>query len=725
MKSMIPIFSTFLLCCFINTTKAQPPYPEWKQYIAVREIQDMLLIENTLYTASWGSGLIEFNLNTNETTVYSTYSSGIASDEITAIDVDNSGNIWLGHYGYGVSKLSGNYCTIFDTDNSDLIDDKITTICVDLNEKVWIGTWSGICSFDGQEWESYTQNNSDLPNDTVHVIVVDEENNKWIGYKGGFAIFDDTNWEIHNMFPSGLNTPYIENIAFDENGIAWIDVHQYGSSLYKFDGDTIEYMNWPPPLYNYISDMDFASNGDMWISVWSGMDDIGLAMYDGEIFMEFDFSEMTDYLENQSRTVVIDENDYKWIGTMDNGLLKYKEGNIGRINNGIFGLHPPHKMAIENNDRIWITTIDGLNEYNSGEWIFYTNYNSDYPAASSYSIAIDNNNKKWIGDDDQLITYDDENWVVYDTSNSPIGYGYSYIKDIIIDKNDIKWFTKNGLYKFDDQSWNVYTTDNSEIPSDNIQCMAADSNGIIWMGYLGIGVSSFDGYEWHLFDTTIAGSQIYFPRSIYVDSINTKWICTSEGLLSFNGITWSVYDTSNSGLPSNNIWDILFDNNGKMWVGTDNGIGVYDGDTWKLHDTSNSSLKDNVVKSIDKSANNSIWIITQDGISVYNENGFLAIEDNFQNFKPGIKLISSPNPFKSETSFQFNLNKISFSEIIIYNIKGQTIKKIFKGKLNAGEYQFSWDGTNDNGSFVNQGIYFCQLQTAESSAHCKVVFLRD
>ncbi len=726
MKSLnISFLSVLLIFYFSYTVIAQPPYPEWKQYIPVYNVWNMKLNGNTLYATTWGSGLIALDLNTNKTQVFSMYSAGIASDKITAIDVDGDGNIWLGHDGYGISKLSDNVCTIFNTENSGLINDTIKTLCVDLNGKIWIGTWKGISTFDGQNWQSYTHSNSELPNDTVSVIVTDEENNKWIGLNGGFAIFDDNSWEIHDMYPPSSYVPIIENIVIDENGTAWIDTHQYNSALYKFNGDSIEFMNWPPTLYNYISDMKFDNEGNLWMSIWSGMNDFGLAMYDGNAFIEYDFSELTDYLSNLSQSLVIDANDNKWIGSMEDGLLKYKEEIIEQINEGIFGLHSSGKMAIENNNRIWIAAYHGLSEYDSGEWSYYSYYNSEYPAEYSNCVAIDINDKKWIGAGYQLIIYDDTNWYVYDTTNSPIEYGYPYIENIVIDKNDIKWFTKKGLYKFDNETWTVYNTENSAIPSNDIHCLAVDSSGVVWLGHLGIGVSSFDGNNWNLFDTTIVGPQLYFPRSIYVDSINTKWICTQDGLSSFDGVSWSVFDTSNTGLPSNVIMNCMFDNKGKMWVGTKKGIGVYDGNTWMIYDSTNSSLKRNSIRNLYKSDNNTIWISTyQGGISVYNENGFLDVEEYSKNIASVTKMSSFPNPFFSETNIRFNLHKPMYGEIIIYNLIGQKIKIIHKGELFAGENNFRWDGKNDNGKFVENGIYFCQLYSTKPIGTCKLILIR-
>lgn len=565
-----------------------------------------------------------------------------------------------------------------------------------------------------------------MPTDTVSVIITDSENKKWIGFKGGFTIFDEITWEIHIMFQPPSYISILQNMILEENGNAWLDFRHYGSGLFKYDGDTIINMLWPPGPYNYIADMNFDSEGNLWMPIWSGMSDFGLAMYDGIEFTVYDFTEMTDYLHNRSQSIEIDENDNKWIGSLDNGLLKFKDGEVEQINEGIIGLRYPRDLAIENNDRIWLTNNDGLIEYNSGEWNFYSYYNSEFPGESSGCVAIDKNKKKWIGGENQLITFDDENWYVYDTSNSPITYGnQNLIDNILIDKNETKWFSKSGLYEYDNESWNLYTTDNSELPSNGIECMAVDSSGVIWLGHLGIGVSSFDGEEWILYDTTIVGPQIFYPRSIYVDSTDTKWICTYGGLLSYDGSNWIIYDTSNTGLPSNKLNDMIFDNSGKMWVGTKKGIGVYDGDTWMIYDSTNSSLKRNRVIKLSQSDNNDIWIIHQDGLSIYNENGFINIKEHPNNISSLINLSGFPNPFNSVTTIQFNLQQTIYGELSIFNLAGQKITSIYKGEFLKGENHFKWDSTNANGHPVKNGIYFCQLFTNKPVGTCKLILSRN
>ena len=48
--------------------------------------------------------------------------------------------------------------------------------------------------------------------------------------------------------------------------------------------------------------------------------------------------------------------------------------------------------------------------------------------------------------------------------------------------------------------------------------------------------------------------------------------------------------------------------------------------------------------------------------------------------------------------------------INIYNILGQKIFAFNKGKLDAGTYEFNWNGVNQNGEQVTTGIYFYEME---------------
>ncbi len=96
-----------------------------------------------------------------------------------------------------------------------------------------------------------------------------------------------------------------------------------------------------------------------------------------------------------------------------------------------------------------------------------------------------------------------------------------------------------------------------------------------------------------------------------------------------------------------------------------------------------------------------------------------------------------PNPFNPETtiSFSLNLEDAGKAELIIYNIKGQRIKRfssfdsVRMGSETAQddrglEHKVIWDGSDDNGAVVPSGIYFYQLKAGELEQTKKMLLLK-
>ncbi len=65
-----------------------------------------------------------------------------------------------------------------------------------------------------------------------------------------------------------------------------------------------------------------------------------------------------------------------------------------------------------------------------------------------------------------------------------------------------------------------------------------------------------------------------------------------------------------------------------------------------------------------------------------------------------------PNPFTSETSVEFSVNKSESVTIDIFNLEGKKIKTLADNKIyNPGTYTLVWDGTGENGGKVSSGMY--------------------
>jgi hypothetical protein len=86
-----------------------------------------------------------------------------------------------------------------------------------------------------------------------------------------------------------------------------------------------------------------------------------------------------------------------------------------------------------------------------------------------------------------------------------------------------------------------------------------------------------------------------------------------------------------------------------------------------------------------------------------------------------------PNPFNSETIISFTIpSKLTstYTEINLYNIQGELVKKLFAGDLQTGTYLTKWDGKNEAGNNVSSGIYFYAVKAGELRATGKMNLLK-
>ncbi len=94
----------------------------------------------------------------------------------------------------------------------------------------------------------------------------------------------------------------------------------------------------------------------------------------------------------------------------------------------------------------------------------------------------------------------------------------------------------------------------------------------------------------------------------------------------------------------------------------------------------------------------------------------------------GFKLWNSPNPFSDSTVLSFSTTKhIDNPEIIIYNIIGQKIKVLSGSEThseNKSIYTFEWDGSDNNGNNVPEGVYFYKIDEDNFYDTGKMILVR-
>ncbi|MDP8200852.1 MAG: T9SS type A sorting domain-containing protein [Candidatus Tenebribacter burtonii] len=84
-----------------------------------------------------------------------------------------------------------------------------------------------------------------------------------------------------------------------------------------------------------------------------------------------------------------------------------------------------------------------------------------------------------------------------------------------------------------------------------------------------------------------------------------------------------------------------------------------------------------------------------------------------------------PNPFNPHTSISFKLEEENDVEVVIYNIKGEKIKTIFKDHVYADHNIITvWDGNDTSGKQVSSGIYFYKLKTENHEKTKRMILLK-
>ena len=82
---------------------------------------------------------------------------------------------------------------------------------------------------------------------------------------------------------------------------------------------------------------------------------------------------------------------------------------------------------------------------------------------------------------------------------------------------------------------------------------------------------------------------------------------------------------------------------------------------------------------------------------------------------------SYPNPFREQLTIEYQLRQDGRVEIQINNILGQKIKSLIKEDQQSGLKHVKWDGTDESGSLVNNGMYYITLQTPRDKKVIKVM----
>ncbi len=231
-----------------------------------------------------------------------------------------------------------------------------------------------------------------------------------------------------------------------------------------------------------------------------------------------------------------------------------------------------------------------------------------------------------------------------------------------------------------------------------------------------------DNNDWHRFVSTSPArtvARIYFSPVEWSDDwlISPRFDCTLPGQYTLS--YWHFYnDFTTARLDS-----------GRVLVSTDGGMN------WQtIHFYSNaddSGYKSVDVSSIVSGQNNvkfAFNYVAYDEMYWYVDDFVLdfsvGIEQANNKLNPNFLLDVSPNPFQNRVLITYNVPYQTELEIRLFNILGQNVRTLVRGKVNPGEYVLLWNGKDESGRQLPNGIYFIRLSAGNKILTTKVLMVK-
>ncbi|MFO7651976.1 MAG: FlgD immunoglobulin-like domain containing protein, partial [bacterium] len=87
------------------------------------------------------------------------------------------------------------------------------------------------------------------------------------------------------------------------------------------------------------------------------------------------------------------------------------------------------------------------------------------------------------------------------------------------------------------------------------------------------------------------------------------------------------------------------------------------------------------------------------------------------------RLAVAPNPVRSGAMVRFGVRQAGNVRLAVFDRAGRAVRTLANGPMTAGQHSVRWDGRDDSGRTLAQGVYFLRLDTGTERTSLKAVLL--
>lgn len=565
MRLLIFTFFSFQLFGQIGTG-------QWRLHVPATKAID-IAAGNGLAFAAFESGLIEYDLEAKETSIW-TDVNGLSDINLTTLYYNSTTSaLYIGYENGNFDKLlNGKITNVPSINMADIPGSKRINKIVPYNQYIYLATGFSIVQYDPIKDEikdTWYPTNGNEPvldlafrNDSIFALT---KHNLLAAEVNNFALADPNEWIQSNLLPVLSNNAYSEIECINNELFVLFKKDAYGQdSVFHVSHSAIE------------SVMDMNSYEIYSITAIEGKLTINT---DGAIFrLNSDNSISSDYNSYNAGTWLSAQNSFfynnsMWVADSKNGMVELPSFyNYNRI---LFS-GPPKKefFFLDCENSMLAVAGGGLSQ-----------------AASNYSSS-------------GVYVLKDESWSLYDRDNMNLwnDAGIWDFLAITIDPKETEKIavgtfspTPISLLSYKGQVTDTFTPANSTLQYTEaggslcmINAVEYDESGNLWVlnGFTDspLNVYTAEG-NWYAFETGLA-SKNKFGKKLVIDYNGNKWFSMDgAGLFAYNdnetiaNPSDDAFKNINSGeftggLPSNTVSAIAVDFDNEIWIGTDNGFAV-------------------------------------------------------------------------------------------------------------------------------------------------------
>jgi photosystem II stability/assembly factor-like uncharacterized protein len=227
------------------------------------------------------------------------------------------------------------------------------------------------------------------------------------------------------------------------------------------------------------------------------------------------------------------------------------------------------------------------------------------------------------------------------------------------------------------------------------------------------------GVSWDTITVSLpSGAKIY--DADFVSALD-GWAVSGSVILETNdgGLSWvTINDTISA-------YSVDFIDRTNGWVVGAGAFRTRDGGATWSQDSGNVGVVDIIYIDIVAKDTLHAWVGAGRG-RVWRYDASVGVEEIYQTRKiSGLSLYAYPNPFRISINIFYQLPTSEPISLKIYDVTGRSVKNLSRPTHDALRSTFiTWDGTDDSGDHLAQGIYFVQLKAPHYCVTRKICKLK-